>query len=395
MIRRILVIGGLGLAAAGGARFCLIELRSELTERRWERRRQELLELAVFPPQQRRPWEVRFESLAQRVGSSPRIDEILRSPYRPVVTLGTGEPHGLDDFERVWLESLWNEFAGLDGVLAELRKLPLDELDWHGEAQTLFVSRELTNALCGRAWLAVERGDSGAAAEAFADALRLTRATTDGTAIATMVLVACNGITLRSMRSVLARGASPSALREAVAPLLEGWAYDPARGELVVRRELAFARNLEGVDEPADVLRWFAPVERALELAHSPVERVARLHAEHTNGRGSKGSDGGLSDDGLWSLGFSVSYLHALHAQRNVALTALAVAVFREEHGEFPAASSELSDLEAEHALDPLSGAPLPYSLSDDGARIGPAEWGTRVDTRESIDDSLYLWTLR
>jgi hypothetical protein len=393
MIKRILVIGSLGLAVAGGARFALVEM----TERRWERRREELLGMAVFPPAERRPWEVRFESLAERVASSPRVDEILDSPYRPFVCLGDGEPRALDDFERVWVASLWDELFGLEGILTELRKLPPDALAWNGETQELQVLRVLVHALCGRAWLALADGEPEAAAEAWADALRLVRATDSGTAIATLARSACDGMSLGSLRSALALGMSPGALRAALAPLLEGWAYDPERAERMIRRDLTAVAELQqsGATEldPAGALRWLAPVERAIELAHGPVEAVARMREQEAESRDSGG--GSDARDALWLLGTPVSYHHALHAQRNVALTALAVAAFREARGAFPATLAELTDLPPAHALDPLTGARLPYSVSGDTARIGPAAWGERVDVWNDIDGSPYVWTLR
>ncbi len=390
MIKRILVIGSLGLAVAGGARFALVEM----TERRWERRREELLGMAVFPPAERRPWEVRFESLAERVASSPRVDEILDSPYRPFVCLGDGEPRALDDFERVWVEGLWNELFGLEGILAELRRLAPEDLQWHGETQKFLTLRVFVHALCGRAWRAAEAGDSGSAAQAWADALRLARATCDGTTTGTVVRFGCDELVLRSLRAALVLGTSPGALEAALAPLLADWAYVPEDAEHVIRRDLAAVAGGEpgGSDglDPAEALRWLAPVERAIELAHAPIEAVARLGEEPVAAR-----DAAAPRDGLWLLSTPVSYLHARHAQRNVALTAFSVAAFRERHGEYPAALSELDGLAPDLALDPLTGAPLAYARDASGAYVGPAAWGTRVDVRADPDASLYAWWLR
>lgn len=390
MIRRILVIGGLALAVAGGARFVL----AELTEHRWERRKAELLELAVFQPKERRPWEVRFESLAQRLGSSERMDEIRASKYRPLVCLGDEPARPLDDFERVWVTSLWNELAGLEPILAELRRLPIGSLAWHGPTAKLATMRELALALCARAWTAAEAGDSEGAAQDYADALRLARATNDGSTLGTMIRSACDRITLDSLRAVLALGPSPSALAATLAPLLMDWAYDADEAERAIRRDLAWVADSEegGEDgfEPAEGLQRLAPLESALELAHGPIEAVARLREELVAGRVA-----GAPRDGLRLLATPVSYLHARHAQRNVALTALAVAAFRERHGEFPATLAELEALEPALALDPLTGATLPYSRSDSGAQIGPVSWGTRVDVWQDADASPYVWTLR
>ena len=391
MIRRILVIGGLGLAAVGGARFGL----AKLAERRWERRREELLALALFQPTERRPWEVRFESLVERLGSSKHLDEIHDSPYRPVVCFGEEAPRRLDAFERVWVESLWNEFTGLDSILAELRKLPLDALEWHGRTLHLTELREPMDALCARAWLAAEAGDSEGAARSYADALRLARATDDGTGVAMSIRLACDGTTLRALRASLALGTSAHALRAAVEPLLADWDYDPARAERVLRRDLAFLRDLDGreADDPAGNLRWFAPTEHAIELAHAPTERFAQ---EYRTAAARAEPSEPRADSGALDLLLTQLFLeHARHSQGEVALTALAVASFREEHGEFPAALAELPDLAPEHALDPLTGAPLLYAVSEGVARVGPAAWGERVDDYPQDQGSLYVWTLR
>src|SRR5262249_27226257 len=122
-------------------------------------------------------------------------------------------------------------------------------------------------------------------------------------------------------------------------------------------------------------------------LVHGPVAELVRLQDAD---RVEQSADGSPQ---CW-IGFALQ-LHGLHAARNVALTALAVAAFREEHGAFPASLSELGEMPPERAQDPLTGRPLPYSLTDAGARVGPAAWAERVDVPEQLDESLYVWTLR
>src|SRR6266850_6193335 len=107
MIRRILVLGSLGLALVAGVRLAF----EELGQRAWAARKRELLALAIYQPRERRPWEIRFDALVARVQSSPRFGEITDSSHRPLVAWGAGEPRVLDDLERMWSEALWNELA--------------------------------------------------------------------------------------------------------------------------------------------------------------------------------------------------------------------------------------------------------------------------------------------
>jgi len=387
MIRRILVIGSIGLALAGGARFAW----KELTDRAWEERKGELLALAIFQPELKRPWEVRFASIQERLLSSPSFREVSDSGHKPYAALGNGEPRALDDLERVWMAAIWHELGALEGVLAELRKLPLAAFEWHGPTASLLVQREITNALCGRAWLALDGGDDAAAAGSYADALRLARAADDGTTMGGMTRCACERTVLASLRSALSSGFSPGTARTALVPLLEDLAYSPDRAQYAIRRDLSYVGDLtEREEEPwptAYALQWHAGVEEALGLVRGPAEELIRLQDAE---REEKSADGSPQ---CW-IGLALQ-LHELHAVRNVALTALAVAAFREEHGAFPASLSELAEMPPEHARDPLAGTPLPYSLADSGARIGPAAWGERVDAPEDLDDSLYVWTLR
>ena len=381
MIRRLLVLGAVGVALAGGARFAL----GELAGRRWETRKAELRALALFPSGVRRPWELRFEALVARLSTSERFSEIVESPYRSYIAWGSGEQRPLDDFEKIWLESLWNELAGLDSLLAEVRALPLEELAWGGGPTKLMTLREITNALCGRAWLAVEAGDGAAAAQAYGDALRLALATDDGSSIGAMIHVASDGIVLRAVRSALAFGAPPRTLRAVIEPLLAGWEDVPDRAERAIRRDLALgaATAEDEPDSPVEALRQFAGVEAALALARGPAEELVRAR-----------DDRAASEQSLQVAWTSVPLcLHGMHAQRNVALTALAVAELRQERGTFPASLAEVETLPRKHAIDPLTDELLPYSLTDSGARIGPAAWAAH--DAPVPEDSLYAWTLR
>jgi hypothetical protein len=62
----------------------------------------------------------------------------------------------------------------------------------------------------------------------------------------------------------------------------------------------------------------------------------------------------------------------------------------------FPASLADVEALRSEHALDPLASTPLPYSLTDAGARVGPAARAMLSDPNPlDLDGSLYVWTLR
>jgi hypothetical protein len=379
--RRHLVLAAVGLAFVLGSYLAL----GAFTERAWELRKRRLAELALVRPEGRRPWEVRFEALVERARTSPRFREITDSPYRPYPALGSDEPRALDEFERLWVESLWNELAGLDAVVAVLRKSPPEDLEWNGATARLGIQREITNALCGRAWLALEARDHAAAAGAYADALRLARATDDGSVMGTHVRLASEGIVLRSIRGALAFRGSPRALRKELVPVLEPLAFDPERAERAIRIDLAEipAAEASGApwDDPAYMLAYYASVEDGLALVREPPQVVrARFEADRGDSDLARG----------WETG--IHSLHWLHAQRNVALTTLAVAAHREKHGRFPATLAEIADLPAEHALDPLVGTPLPYALDDGTARIGPTAWSPPSDEPGRAPD---VWTLR
>ena len=400
MLRRLVVLGSIGLALVLGARFAL----SELTERAWQARRETLLALALDQPKERRPWELRFESLQDRLLSSPRFQEITRSPYHASQAWESTPPRPLDAFERVWLESLENELVGLNGILAELRRLSDDELAWHGEVRKLSVLRECTNALCGRAWLALDDSDAEgsddevsddaiaprgnlAALGAFDDALRLARATDDGSTVGTMIAATSEGIVLAALRGALARGLDPREARRALVPRLEPWVYTSEHARRVIRRDLSYVSADPGeITRPREALAYFAPVEEALETADAPLERTpwARSAAPSED-----------LHDGVGQWNGATRLLHGRHARRNVALSALAVAAFRAERGAFPASLAEIPDLPSEHALDPLTGAPLAYVYDGETARVGPAAWGERVDVWRDLEDSPYLWILR
>lgn len=383
MNRRLLVLGTLGLLVAGGARYAL----SALSERAWEKRKHELLELALFQPELRRPWEVRLQSALDCVKASPHFGELCDSTHKPFVAVGEGAPRALDELEKVWLMAAESEFAPLEPLLATLKKQPLAELEWHGPVMSLMVLREVTNALCARAWLAHEDGGDDAAARAYADALRLTRATDDGTQLGCLIHATCDGILLRALGSALAFGLSPTVARAELAPLLDGWAYD---AEHTLRRDLSLVTDLTQCDgestPPREALGLYADVEAGLALVRGPVEELVRANAQPADIQDARSPR-------KWT--YAAMTLHQLESKRNVALTALAVASFRERRERFPTALSELEDQPREQTLDPLTGAPLPYALVDEGARVGPAAWGERVDVSSHAGDSPYVWTLR
>lgn len=384
MNRRLLVLGTLGLLLAGGARYAL----SELSARAWSKRKGELLELALFQPELRRPWEVRLQSALDCVKASPRFDELCTSSHKPFVALGEGEPRALSELEKVWVSAAENEFVALEPLLTTLRKQALTELEWHGPVLSLGVLREVSNALCARAWLALESHDDEAAARAYADALRLTRATDDGTSLGCMIHAACDDIVLRALRSALALGLAPTAARAELAPLLDGWAYD---AEHALRRDLSFVADTTQLDgeatPPTEALKDYAGVQSGLALVRGPVEELLRFHARPEDEQQANVATA------KWTV--AAMTLHQLRAKRAVALVALAVAAFHERHARFPASLAELEDLPAAQTLDPLTGAPLAYALDDAGARVGPAAWGERVDVTSHPDDSPYVWTLR
>lgn len=389
MLRRLLIVAGIALVLVLGARFAL----GELAERAWEKRRAELATLALPPETLRRPWEVRYEALEQVLATSERFRAIVDSTHRPEVAWGGESPRPLDEFEELWVAAAAEELTGLESILRELRGLPLDELVWHGDAVRLSFLREAVDFLCARAWLAAGHGDDAAAARGYADALRLAEATDERSLIGTILRYACQvNLALVSARAALELGLSAQALREATEPLLAGWAYAPARAELGVRVEITAFLEAAGdgtPDDPLAALRYFGTIDEALALARGPLESTP--WAQPILPKAADAS--GLAPLVQWTTG--VRQLHAFHSAGNVALTALAVAAHREEHGAWPATLGELDDLPVEQALDPLTRAPLPYALTPDGARLGPAAWVERVEGGDDVDQLPFVWTLR
>jgi hypothetical protein len=368
MIRRILVIGGIGLATAGGARFVL----GELTERRWEARKRELVALAEPAPAARRPWELRFEALHERVSQSTKLEELARSSHWPAPALGADGPRALDELERAWFSVVWGELVGLEGVLAELARLPSDALEWHGAPTSLATLRWASDALCTRAWLALEEGDSESAAHIYASALALARATDDGTTEALANRCALEEDVLRALRASLAFGARPGALLAAVGPELA--LEQPELAARRLRRDLTQLAR-EDTHSPSEALAFYRGVEEALERADEPWSE-AELAAPASK---------------PWSLARRLAAARA--SKHHVALTALSVAAFRAEHGRFPEALEELAEHDGEHVLDPLTGQPLAYALDDRAARIGPAAW-SRAEGGDA-EELLFTWTVR
>jgi hypothetical protein len=330
---------------------------------------------------------VRFEALERSLLASDAFREVQDSPHRPAVAWGDGEPRPIDAFEELWIAAAEVELVGLESVLRELRSLATEDLVWHGSAVELRILREIVGVLCARAWRAARAGDHATAARAFADALRLAEATDARSQLGTMIRYVVQANALCSARGALALGLSPRELRAALAPLLAGWNYDPARGELTIRAEVAgFLADTgeRAPDDPAEALRLFAGVDEALALARKPLARSGfGQEAPHA------------PDPGLDAWLHGVRRLHALQAVGNVAQTALAVAAHHESHGAWPSTLAEVTDLRRELALDPLQGTPLRYELTDGGVRIGPAAWAERVEPMRDLAASPFVWTLR
>lgn len=388
MHKRLLVLATVGLALVGGSYYGL----RELTARAWEARRAKLVALAEAGPTARRPWEFAFEALGTRVVGE-RYGTLTDSPHRPYVAWGEGTPRELTPEERLWVEAAWSELDGLERILDEVRRLDPTRANWGGECAKLLVLREATNLLAARAWLALEEGDHARAAATYADALRLAAATDEGTSFAAMTRLACEWIVLDSTRSALAFGLEARAARAELAPLLATMAYDPARAERTLRRELSYLSRVETGEcrNAADALGYYAPLERALELARAPLHETpwAKLPLVLAGGKASEPFDG--RDEELWNLGTRT--LHERAARARVASVALEVAEFGARAGRWPATLAEL-DSAPEGRRDELAGAQLPYWTDGSRARIGPATWGERVDRWERLEESPYLWEL-
>jgi hypothetical protein len=384
MSRRILILSAIVVLLAVGA---ILTVRARSSEA-WDARRAVLEEMAIHPPASKRPWEVRFDALQARLRGATRFDEIARSSHHPSAAWSVEEPRPFNDLERIWTEAIWNELSGLDSILESVRRLSEGDAKGSGALKSwLMVSRDFTNALCARAWLAVESGDRVRALQDWRDALLLARATDEGTSMGAFVRIASEGIVLRSIRSALRLGVSAVDVSNVLTPLLEGLAFDPERAERAIRRDLSF---LESAVEDNDLagggpnfaLAFFKGVESALETARGDIQDSPWAAMERDT----------LADN-HWD--FATQAMHSMHSHANVALTALAVAAHRDKHGAFPASLAEVEDLPAEHSYDPLRGAPLPYTLTEDGARIGPAAWVERVQPGRDPDSTLFVWTLR
>jgi hypothetical protein len=389
MMKRLLVFAVVGLALVGGS---YVGLR-ELTARAWEARRAKLVAMAESGPSARRPWEFAFEALGTRL-TGEHHGTLADSAHRPYVAVGEGAPRALTQEERLWIEAAASELDGLEQLLAEVRRLDPTRANWGGKCATLLTLREVTVVLAARAWLALEEGDSASAAATYADALRLAAATDEGTSFAAMTRLACEWIVLDATRSALAFGLDARAARAELAPLLAAMVYDPERAERAIRRDLSYlARGDEPAecDSPAAALQWFAPVERALELARTPLERTPWAELPLVL-EGAQAADAFAErDEALWHTGTWA--LHARAARARVASVALEVAEFGARVGRWPATLAEL-DSAAQEQRDELAGAELPYWTDGRRARIGPAAWGERVDRWERMDESPYLWEL-
>jgi len=393
MWRRILLAGGLALALFAGTRL----VRGELARMAWETRRAALLELATehVPARTdaRRPWELGFETQQTLSQSSSRFSELIDAE-RPTFAWGAEPPRSLSAGERAWIADMHQELSGLARVVEQLRRLDVEDLEWHGEVVRLGFLRECTHLLCASAWQAAEEGRPSSAAQHLVDALALARATDGGDSMSLLVRASAEGIALRSARALLASGqVSATLLRGALAPLLADWSYAPDAAEARLYRDLT---QLAAFEPPGDdhwsawarrygyALEWARPVERALDATRLPVRSGPWA-----------GSQYGETPN-TWFV--ATEALHRRHAQRNVALTALAVADWRERHGTWPGTLADLGEeLGDEDRLDPWTGRPLAYSLGESGARIGPATWALAVGKpveEEAAEQALLAWTL-
>jgi len=387
MLRRILVLGGVGLALVLGARYAL----HDLTRRAYETRRTQLASEALPAPAARRPWETRFEGLCERMRGEPELRELAESAHRPWVAWGLGEARPLNDLERLWVEAATNQLVGLDAVLMALHGLPPDDFSWGGSTVSMNLLRECVNVVCAEAWLAAQVHDDPRAARLYGDALRLAMATDDGTSMGLFVRDAGTGVVLRSARAALDLGLEPSVLGASLAPLLAEHGYTPEAAERRIRRDLALLEEpgteedwpFEASDAP-EALSWLLPVEEGLAIARLPAAE-SPWASQPAESRPS----GPLE---AWT--FATRELHAMHARRNVALSALAVAAFRAEHGRWPSTLAEVADLGADARADTLGGE-LAFVADGTLAVVGPPQWAVHVEEVEDAETALYLWTLR
>ena len=386
---RFLLLLGFGLATIGATLFGL----RELTARAWQARRAQLLGLAEPGPAARRPWELAFEALLTRVDGQ-RFQELVDSAHRPHVAFGNDVPRALALEERLWIEAGWSELAGLESVLDEVARLDPARANWGGEAVKLGALREVTNVLVGRAWVALEEGDSARAAATYARTLALLDACDEGTSFAVQLRLACEATVLTGVRSALVHGLDPRLAEAELAPWLARMAYDPADAERRIRRDLTYLEReptSEAWDGPTDALGYFRPVERALELARLPGPETPWASLPVVLAGTPAASAFEDETERQWHLGTRT--LHQRAARARVAEVALRVAAFQAETGRWPATLDELG-LAPGQGLDTLTAKPLPYWSDDQQARVGPAAWGERVEPWLFTEESPYLWVL-
>ena len=375
MTPRKRALGTLLVVLAGGVA-CTVD-----PQRAWQERRLELDALALPSSQVRLCWELEFEALNERSLASAIFSELVNSPHRANLAWSWADPRPLDELQRQWLDALWSELTGLEDILAAIRSLPLEELGWHGECPKMMLTREITHALCARAWLALEDQDVPAAILAWTDALRLARALDDGSTWGTIIRGISELIVLDSVRSGLALGAPAALVRAELLPFYQEWGEVAVRGERAIRRDLSLLARAEDEGElegPEETLEFCGGVEDALARTHEPAQEFFREGESHLR----------RIRANPWIM--IVDHLHMLHARRNVAFTAIAVAAHREQHGAFPATLAEIAELESELKIDPRSGEELPYELSDSRARIGPPT----MDTGSGDAPGLDVWIL-
>lgn len=378
----LLVLAGLAALAVGW------HVR---TGRAYRERIDALVALSIPASPARRPWEPRLEAMAARLIAQPDFP-----PEGPRPLSAWREARDLDAEERAWLEAATAQLAGLDRVLAALRELEPGDLAWNGETMKLLFTRACTNVLTGRAWQSRDPAP-------LLDALRLLRATDDGTTIGSVVRTTSERLVVECVHAGVASGRFEArSLLAQVGPLLDDWVHTSERAERRLLRDLSQIGRLVHAEEveragpraralrQREILQFLAPVEEALEIARLPAYQTPWVVQE---GRAALlGGDNSPKPLSVWCT--ATAQAHGRHASRNVLMTGLAVAAFRAEHGRWPERLRELAGLADEDTLDPVTGRRLAYSVDAAGARIGPAGWGVLGDPRPDPHTSPYGWRL-
>lgn len=350
-----------------------------------------LVALSIPPSSVRRPWEPRLEAMSTRLMAQRDFP-----PEGPRPCSAWREARDLDAEERAWLDAATAQLDGLERVLAALRELDPGDLAWNGETSKLLFTRACTNVLTGHAW------QSHDPAPLF-DALRLLRATDDGTTIGSLVRTTSEQIVLECVHAGVASGRFEArTLLAGARPLLDDWTFSPERAERRLRRDLSQIGHLvhaEGLElagprdralRQREILSFLEPVEQAFEIARLPAHQTPWVVEE---GRAALlGGDTSPRPLSVWCT--ATAQAHGRHAGRNVLLTGLAVVAFHEANGRWPRRLGEVEELPEEDALDPVTGRGLAYSLDAESVTIGPAGWGVLGDPRPDAFASPYGWRL-